>query len=95
MINTKMLQSPQFEIEEVKSDKDIKTLRYTSEVFFSRVTRTTILKDSVPYNRLHLLEDALNWANGAANLYKPLRPSEAYKAYIGNNAEVDMQEEEE
>ena len=84
---------PQFEVEEVHGDKDLKKLRYTSEVFFARVTNTTILKDSVPYNRLHLLEDALNWANGAANLYKPLRPSEAYKAYVGNDAEIDMQEE--
>jgi hypothetical protein len=30
-------------------DKDLEELRCTCEVFFARVTRTTILKDSVPY----------------------------------------------
>jgi hypothetical protein len=39
---------PQFEVEEVHSDKDLKKLRYTSEVFFARVTNTTIL----PYSAL-------------------------------------------
>ena len=41
-------------------DKDVKELRYTSEVFFARVTTATILKDSVSYRRLNILEVAVN-----------------------------------
>jgi hypothetical protein len=63
-------------------DKDVKELRYTSEVFFARVTATTILKDSVPFRRLNIIDDAVKWALGSANLCAPLRPSEYYDAYV-------------
>ena len=82
----------QFEVEEILEDKDIKKLRYTSEVYFSRVTNTAILRDSVPYYRMHIIQHACNWGNGSANLYPPLRPSAAYYAYVGERSnEVDMQ----
>jgi hypothetical protein len=39
-------------------------IRCTSEVFFARVTTTTILEDSVPYRRLNIFEDAVKWVLG-------------------------------
>ena len=70
-------------------DKDVKELRYTSEVFFARVTTTTILKDSVPFRRLNIIEDAVKWALGSANLFAPLRPSDDYLAYKENFIEIE------
>ena len=37
-------------------------MRCTSEVFFARVTTTTILEDSVPYRRLNIFEVGLGSA---------------------------------
>jgi hypothetical protein len=79
----------QFELDQVMSDKCIKELRYTSEVLYARVTCTKLLKDSVSFNRLHMLDPALRWGLGSANLCSPLRPSQEYWNFVRSH-EVEV-----
>ena len=72
----------QFEIEEVIEDIDLCRLRYTSEVLFSRVTDSGILRGIIPVHRLPFIIDQFNYAYGHANLMQPLAYPENWNEYI-------------
>lgn len=53
--------------------KSLCTLRYTSEVGFSRVTILDGLKDVIPYRNLSILQHMHHWGHAMINLKMPLR----------------------
>ena len=71
----------QFMSSEISKDRDVCTLRYTSEAIFSHVFDEECLKDVVPYTFNHILEDAWNWGHAAANFMQPLRNPKDWDEY--------------
>lgn len=72
----------QFEVEEVIEDIDLCRLRYTSEVLFSRVTDSGILRGIIPVNRLAYIIEHLNYAYGHASLMQPLAYPDNWNEYV-------------
>ena len=48
-------------------------LRHTTEVIFSFLENTDMLKDGVFFNNINLTPHALEWGFGSANLQQPLK----------------------
>ena len=72
----------QFEWADMCRDIDIKRLRYTSEVVFARTVCCRLLSSKIKVEDFPILDDAMSWSYGMANLYKPLRLPGDWEAYL-------------
>ena len=65
----------QFTEGEVLADRSICKLRYICEVAFSRVTKTKGLRDTIPSDLFHMLDDINDWGNATINLDRQIMKS--------------------
>jgi hypothetical protein len=61
----------QFTVEELEADEGPKSLRWTSETFFDRVTDDHVLHDRISRSHFPHLHHVVDYAHGRANLYGP------------------------
>jgi hypothetical protein len=73
----------QFEVEEVKKNISICRLRYSSEVFFSRVTDSAMMRGVVEMNKLKHFYAHLAFSHARNNIcYEPLSKPANWEDYI-------------
>ena len=61
------------DVEEFQSDYQLCRRRYSCEVVYSRVNKTTCLRDIIMNQFFPILQYAHHWGHGAANLMGPLQ----------------------
>ena len=71
-----------FSYNDMKRDVTVKKLRYTSEVIFSRVQTTRFLHGTITHNKMPLMDYAVSWAFGRANMFAPLRKPHDWDDYV-------------
>ena len=78
----------QFSTGALAYDEIIKKLRYTCEVFFSRVITLNILKDRMAFHHLKYANDLVNWGHAVGNLGGALCGEKITWADIGVDKEI-------
>ena len=80
------LEGDHFSYADMKRDISVKKMRYTSEVIFSRAQTTRFLQGTITHNKMPLLDYAVSWAFGRANMFKPLRQPHDWENYLSGRS---------